>query len=270
MTIENKITPNECVKDLVAFRDDLRPPKSVFGRCAITGEWGKCVTLDLGDICFQSPDTERGVKYDPETKAVNFTVWNPAVFNNQLTVSEDGLRKLLAFSASQDNPIPGVTPELVYQWQVSYKNGSALAQFRMNDSGDEVEVNSKEIVFGDIAQISLVPRMAQSELSTYTFVQETGKFYSNGVEIDTMYEGPYFPESELVYCRKVAHTWGSSIGPNGLDRQITNAHTSVLQLLGWRVGGFQAFTDKFDTPGCVIAVDERGHWRPYDYTFEHR
>lgn len=262
------VTENEADK-LVSFRDDLRLPKVVFGRCAITGEWGKCVTLDLGDICFQAPDTERGVEYDPETGKVNFTIWRPAVFNNQLTVSELGLKRLLEYAESQENPIPGVTPDLVYQWQVSYKNGSALTQFRM-DEDSEVEVNSQDINFGEVSQFSIIPRFPGGSLPTFTFVKESGKFFCDGASIDTMYEGDYFLESELIYCRKVAHTWGSSVGPSGLDRQISNVHTTVLQIFGWRVGGFQAFSQKLDTPGCIIAVDERGNWRPYDYTFEHR
>lgn len=262
------VTESEADK-LVSFRDDLRPPKVVFGRCAITGEWGKCVTIDLGDICFQAPDTERGVEYDPKTGDVRFTIWKPAVFNNQLTISELGLKRLLEYAESQENPIPGITPELVYKWQVSYRDGSALTQFRM-ENDEEVEVNSQEIVFSEVAQFSLVPRYPGGSLPTFTFVKETGKFFCNGAEIDTMYDGPYFPESELVYCRKVAHTWGSGVGPNGLDRQITNVYTNVLQIFGWRVGGFTAFVEKHDTPGCIIAVDERGNWRPYDYTFEHR
>lgn len=268
---KNPLATQEEVENLVAFRDDLRPPKVVFGRCAITGEWsGKCATIDLGDICFQEPDTERGVSYDPETGKVDFSVWKPVVFNNQLIVSEMGLKRLLEFVESQENAIPGVTPELVYKWQVSYKNGSALSQFRATESGEEEEVNSAEIDFPEIAQISIVPRIPNSELPTITFVRETGKFYSSGNEIDTMYDGSYVDGAEIVYCRRVAHTWGSVVGPNGLDRQIANMHTTVLQIIGWRVGGLNAVVDKLDTPGCLIAVDERGHWRPFDYTYEHR
>ena len=236
------------------FRDDLRQPQVVFGRCAVTGEFGKCVALDLGDISIQTPDTERGVEIDTDGK-VTFQNWKPVVFENQITISDEGLKKLLAYTESQDNPIPSLSPELVYIWQVLYKNGSGLRQYRVNsETGNEEEVISSEINWDQVKEISVIPRYDTS-LPTYTFVPENGKFYKNGQEIDIMYEGIYNSESHIVYARKVTHSWGSQ-AIDSLSRNITNNNTSVLQLLGWKTdNGLKA----------VIGIDERGNWRPFEY-----
>jgi hypothetical protein len=249
------------IDKLVAFRDDLRQPKVVFGRCCLTGEWGKCVALDLGDISIQTPDTERGVEVDPESGEVKFKYWKPVVFENQATFSESGLKKLLDFMASQDNPIPGICPDLVYKWQAQFTDGSVMSQFVAAPDGTETEIRSTDIPFDRVAQFSVVPRYVNEEsLPTFTLVKETGKIFKAGEEIDLMYDGEYLPDSDVVYARKVTHTWGSQMR-SGLDREITNTHTTVLQLLGWKVGGL-----KGPGPGLIIAIDERGNWRPWEYT----
>lgn len=226
---------------LRAFRDDLREPKVSFGRCCITGEWGKVVAIDLGDISINTSDE------------------GPKVFNNQALFSKVGLEKLINYMDSQDNPIPTVTPELVYKWQVSYVDGSAISQFRINpETMEEEETCSKEINFSQVAQFSIVPR--KEGLPTYTFVKETGKIYKNGVELDLNYKAPYIADSEIVYARKVNIVFGSVVQQNSLDRNIQASHSSVLQLIGWKAGGLHG-----SGPGCIIAIDERGHWRPYQY-----
>jgi hypothetical protein len=246
-------------ENLTPFRDDLRQPKVVFGRCCLTGEWGKCIALDLGDVSIQMPEIERGVELDPETNEVKFNFWKPLVFQNQATFSERGLQLLSDYLASQDSPIPGVTPILFYAWQVMYNDGSALGQFvaDLENPGEEIEINSNEIDFDRVTQISLVPRHT-TELPTYTLDKATGKIFRAGEEIDLMYEGVYNPDSSIVYARKVTHTWGSQVF--NLDREITNTHTTVLQLMGWKVGGL-----KGPGPGLIIAVDDRGNWRPWEY-----
>jgi hypothetical protein len=255
----------ESTKSLQAFRDDLREPKVTFGRCCITGEWGKVSAIDLGDISIDMPDIENGVQYDAESKAVAFTKAKPVVFHNQALFSRGGLEKLMAYMDSQDNPIPAVTPELAYKWQVNYTDGSALSQFQVNPGTDEFEeVNSAEIDHARVGQLSIVanfPAVERSEgLPTFTFVKESGKFYKNGEEIDTMFDHDYRPDSEVIYARKVNATFGSSMQVGSLDRNIMSAHISVLQLMGWKVGGLHG-----EGPGCIIAVDDRGHWRPYEY-----
>jgi hypothetical protein len=260
--IQNATQVVDSADKLVEFRDDLRQPKIVFGRCALTGEWGKCVALDLGDICIQAPDTENGVTKDEETGEFTFEYWKPVTFENQITLSESGLKMILAYAESQDNPIPSISPELLYKWQVSYDDGSALTQYRFNpETSQEEEVNSKEIDFARIAQLTVLPRYpGDTTLPTFTLVKETGKFFKDGSEIDLMYDGAYLPEADIVYARKMTHTWGSQI--NGLDRGITTTHTTVLQLLGWKVGGL-----KGPGPGCIIAIDDRGNWRPWEYEY---
>jgi len=261
------VTPVEIPEDkkLQAFCDDLRQPKVTFGRCAITGEWGKVAAIDLGDISINVPNIEDGVLYDPDTKEVTFTKARPVIFQNQALISRTGLEKLIAYLDDQTNPIPSVTPELVYKWQVTYTDGSALSQFRTKvGTNDEEEVISSEIDFPRIAQLSVVPNfpaVPRAEgLPTYTFVRETGQVYRNGEVLDLMFDAVYPAEIDIIYARKVNITFGSGMAPNSLDRNIVAAHTSVLQLLGWKVGGLHG-----DGPGCIIAIDERGNWRPYEY-----
>jgi hypothetical protein len=246
------------------FRDDLREPKVLFGRCCITGEWGKVIGIDLGDISLEAPDTENGVLF--ENGKVTFTKANPIILNSQATFSRDGLEKLMAYLDSQDNPIPSITPELVYKWHVLYTNGAGISQFVSDQNTYEtVEIPSGDIDFSRLRQISVVPNfpaVARAQgLPTFSFVKEKGTFYQGGQELDVMFNGEYDPESSVVYARKVNITFGSQMEPNGLDRNITGAYTSVLQLLGWKVGGLTG-----PGPGCIIAIDERGHWRPYEYS----
>lgn len=248
------IEGNLAVDKLVEFRDDLRQPKVVFGRCSLTGEWGKCLALDLGDMSVQMPDTEHGVERHPDTGDIVFKNWKPLVFQNQATFSEAGLRKILDYLASQDNPVPEICPDLVYRWQAMYTDGTVLGQFQ-----DGKETNSTEIDFPRVSQFSVIPQHS-TELPTYTLVKETGKVYKAGAEVDLLYDGSYNPTAELVYARKVTHTWGSQM-QSGLDRDITNTHTTVLQLLGWKIGGL-----KGPGPGMIIAIDDRGNWRPWEYS----
>jgi hypothetical protein len=209
------------------------------------------------------PDIENGVEYDDGL--VTFTKAKPLVLHNQALFSRDGLLKLMSFMDSEENPIPAVTPELAYKWQVTYADGSALTQFIVNpDTFLEEEVNSSNIDHSRISQLSVIanyPSVERAEnLPTYTFVKESGKFFRAGIAIDTMYDSEYQPDSEVIYARKVNMTFGSGMITNSLDRSIQTVHTAVLQLMGWKVGGLHG-----QGPGCIIAVDERGHWRPYEY-----
>lgn len=251
----------EVTNTLQAFRDDLREPKVTFGRCCVTGEWGKVIAVDLGDISILTPDTENGVEYS-ESK-VTFTKSKPKLFSNQATFSRDGLEKLMAYMDSQENPIPAVTPELIYMWQVTYLDGTGLAQFATNPETFEVFENTSSLIdHSKIDQLSIVSRI-DPDKPTYTFVRLTGKFFRAGIEVDTMFKGEYTLDAEVIYARKVNMTFGSAMITNSLDRGIQTVHSSVLQLMGWKVGGLQG-----SGPGCIIAVDERGQWRPYEYIEE--
>jgi hypothetical protein len=248
---------------LIDFRTDLRTPESVFGRCAFTGQWTKCVTIDLGDISVEAPDTTKGVHLDA-AGVVTFDFWKPVIFNNQLTVSEDGLKAALKFLQDAENPIPGLSPVLVYGWYVMYTDGSAKKQFEYDpNTGQEVESHTGDLNLERIKEISLVPRHNEDELPTYTFVKETGKFFKSGVELDLGYDGKYIAESTVINARRVQATWGSTVNPSGLSRRIDMAHSNVLYMLGWKVGGMDGAKED---AACVIGIDGKGRWRPYEYT----
>jgi hypothetical protein len=250
---------------ITEFRDDLRSPQVVFGRCNLTGEMGKCIAIDLGDISIECPDCTRGVSLE-EDGTVRFSIWKPRVFQQQVTLSPEGLRKLLAWSEDKRAPIPVVTPYLAYAWQIMYKSGSRLTQFYMNpETGEEVETNTREIDWDSVAIVELVSHYpGEKVLPRYTYVVATGKFYKEDSEIDVAYDDPFITESRPFYARKVHHTFGSAMLKHSLNRSIQVQHSNILQLLGWRVGG----VTEGRTPCCIIAVDDNGSWRPWNYTNE--
>ena len=247
---------------LTEFRDDLRQPGIVFGRCNLTGEMGKCVSIDLGDISIECPDASRGVTVDDDG-SVHFSIWKPRVFQQQLTLSPEGLRKLLAWSENQEAPIPTVTPHLVYAWQIMFKDGSRLTQFYTNpETGEEEENNTRIVDWSNVAIIELVSHYPEETiLPRYTFVTDTGKIYKEDQEIDLAYYDPFLPGAKPYYARKTTHTFGSIMLRRSLNRTIQVQKTSVLQLLGWRLAG----VDEGISPCCLIAIDEFGSWRPWQY-----
>ncbi len=263
-------------RPLVPWRDDLRPPSAEFGRCVITGEFGSCVAIDLGDLSVNSPDCSRGVTLDnpqfdtngnyiENSGEVRFSVWRPHVIQQQLLISEDGLNRLLDFSRNNESVIPGITPNLEYIWSVLNIDGSGRKQFEIDpETDEEVEVNTKELGdYSQVAQITLEHHYNQA-LPTYTFVASTGKIFKNGEELDLAFDAP-IPEGALpFYSRRVMHVWGSAMQYNSLSRSFTLGQTTVLQLIGWRVGG----VGSGDAPCCIIAIDEQGGWRPWQYITE--
>lgn len=264
MSNQNFLSIDQDPRPAAAFRDDLREPTVAFGRCSITGDWGKVVNIDTGDIAIEAPVTDSGVKYDPVTGEVEFTEWRPVVFAGQVSFSEAGLERLLAWAKDQSSPIPSITPNLVYKWQVLYKDGGALCQFEHDLDGGEVEINSRNIEWArGVQQISVVPRHTnEGSLPNYTYVPESGKFFCNGVELDVDYDGAMPENAQVVYCRKVTHTFASAMGED-LSRQLTTAHTTVLQILGWHVDGVPGVEATNQNPCCLISIDPNGNWRPW-------
>lgn len=250
----------------VKFRDDLRQPAMQWGRCCVTGEWGPVIGIDLGDISIEAPLVDQGVIYDPVTKEVIFTKWRPARFEQQANFSLRGLEMLMNYMQNSSAPVPMITPELVYMWKVMYEDGTAQAQFQFDPIDCvEREQHSGSIDFSRISQLSVTPRhVDESVLPTYTFDQASGKFYRAGVEIDVEYDGVYPAGMEPYYARKVTHTWGSVIG-NKLAREIQDAATTVLQLIGWRTPGEDPVKVESEGKCCVISIDDRGNWRAWKY-----
>jgi hypothetical protein len=251
---------------LVAFRDDLRQPSVEFGRCIITGNYGKVVTLDLGDIAIDTPNPE-SARLNEEGKVV-FDSWRPVIFGNMATISPDGLQLLLNYLNSQDNPIPSITPLLRYMWRILYKGGGAISQFEIDPhTGVEIEHTTSDIDFSSISEISLTPHYPDDNeiLPVFIFSSESGKIYYQGKPLDTEYKGASFDplKHQIIYARKVTHTFGSFKNPTGV-RGVSSVNSNVLQLLGWMEGGIIGMNDP-SCEGCVIAIDERGSWRPWVY-----
>lgn len=242
------------------FRADRRPPEVVFGRCAITGEIGKVVAVDLGDIAVDTPNTEDGVEYDKVTKKVIFTRWEPVVFNQQLTISKDGLEKMLGLMDEAPNPIPAYTPNLVYGWEFLMYDGSAVGQFYVKD-GEEVERTIANIDMKDISEIRMIPRAP--DLPKYTYNVHTQTLYKNNrVEpLKEFYTYDRPEDAETVVFRFNNITFASTIG-NNLSRKVELVAGATLFCFGWCVGGLGSVNDKTSAK-AIIAIDAYGQWRPY-------
>lgn len=255
-----EVEPREDIQP--GIRPDLRLPSVSFGRCVITGEWGKVVNLDPGDMVIKCPvlDNDK-IDYDPVTGQVNFREYEDKYIQTNISVSEEGLRQLLAFAESEENPIPTLSHNSTYMWSVMYTDSGGLRQFGYDDNQQEIEFQYSDIDLARVAQFSVVPRLDPT-LPSFTFVKDSGKFYKNGVEVDTEYDGEYDPTANLFYARKVTHTTASALSVDGLTREIKSVHTSVLQLIGWHQGPRDTVENQTSTErGFVLAIDERGSSR---------
>lgn len=236
-------------------RTDLRPPAVQFGRCLITGEWGAVVALDLGDLTVNSPITTEGVEFDQNGQPV-FTKWQPHIFETSATFSKQGLEMLLKSLADQDVPVPPIKPPSAYMWQLLMASGAVIPQFSLIPGTEEFEErHTGGINWADVKQISLVP-FEKADLPTFTYNVETDQFYRAGALIDVDY-GQERPANALPYAKRhVSITTASAMGA-GLARNVGAANITVNQWIGWET------PDK--TRACIIAVDERGGWRPLSY-----
>ena len=255
-------SPDGTKRVLNEFRDDLRPPKMVFGRCNVTGNWGGCVALDLGDISILAPDAVNGVTMSEEGEVL-FSQWHPTVFQQQILLSTDGLRKVLSWAEGQDVPIPTIKPFLAYAWQLMYKDGSTLTQFWTDpDTNEERENLTKDIDWSQVNTFQIVSHYPEEKiLPVYTFIPDTGKIYKGDEELDLAYDAAYPDNARPFYGRYNHHSTGSVMIRHSLDRTIQLQKSIVLQLLGWRTNSLG------DGPSlcCLIAVDETGDWRPWEY-----
>jgi len=244
-----------------AFRPGLQTPPIAFGRCCVTGEYGKVVNVDLGDICIEGPDVDNGVEYDPDTKKVTFTQFKPNIIKALLSISEAGLRLLLAHSEGHGNPVPAITPPSVYAWRVLNADGSVQSQFQHNEAMELVEQHSGVINWENVRQLSVVPKdPADVDLPTYTLDLPTCRFYKAGVELDVDYGHETGGDGTRgFYARKNTITFGSVVEEN-MSRSVKPIHITVLQLLGW--------VNEPSGKKCVIGIDERGNWRPFEYNPE--
>jgi hypothetical protein len=197
---------------------------------------------------------------------VQFSQWHPTVFQQQLLVSTEGLKKLLSWADGQDVPIPTITPFLAYAWQLMYKDGSTLTQFWTDpETNEERENLTRDIDWSRVNTFQIVSHYPEEKiLPVYTFVPATGKIYKGDDELDLAYDGIYPDNARPFYGRHNHHSMGSVMIKRSLDRAIQLQKSSILQLLGWIT------TDLGAGPGlcCLICVDETGEWRAWEYVKE--
>jgi hypothetical protein len=258
--------------------DDLAPmirqPKIEFGRCAITGQFGKCVAVDLGSITVDEPNPKAGYHLN-DAGEIEPNAFRPAIFASQVVLSEVGLLRLAAYVAGGESPIPGITPDEVYQWEVQRKDGSAQRQFYHEEAEEKrVTWDLNTINWDEFLSLTVRPHnMPEGALPFYSYSLVTHDFMRNGVVIDDLdyYHDEDLPvpdddEMKVVYFKKVHHTYGTAVHLGSMQRNFTGQHSTVLQVFGWAVGGIEAVIDpEAKTPCCLIGVDERGEWRPYLY-----
>jgi hypothetical protein len=263
--IEHTLEIEQREGQTVAFRSDLRKPVVAFGRCAVTGEWGETIGVDMGSISIDVPNTEKGVKIHDDGR-VEFTIWEPRVVEQQLSLSRKGLCMLFEYMRDQESPIPSITPELVYQWCVMDPEGGVTTQFVFDAEGKEHEQASDDQAIMGCRELRLLPHgVDNSVLPQYAYSPEINTFYKNGIPIDTMFDAERPLEASTVFCRQNTITMGSTIKPGSLSRALQLGHVTVLQCIGWCVGGITALNDP-TAKKCMICVDERGNWRPWKYT----
>ena len=227
------------------FRPDRRKPMVTFGHCAITGEWGTVVSIDLGDLKIKAPEIPNEEPQD-------------IVYHSQLTVSAEGLRTLLQYVENSDNPIPEIVPDLAYQWSILYADGSGLNQYYYDDTmGQYLTYAFPLDRQSEIKQLSLIPRIGG--LPVFTYNAESSSFYVDGKEVSTEYV-PMIPvDTRLPIVATINTINVSSHGFGGLSRTFNAMHTATF-LLGFIGGGWGDNTK----PRNIIAVDSKGFWRPYD------
>jgi len=248
---DNGAIPNQ-------FQDNLRPPEVQWGRCCITGEWGQVIAIDPGDIIINAPNVHEGVEHDGETGKITFTKWDAKIFEANVLFSKAGLELLLQHLNDTSVAPPGVTPELIYNWQVMYDGGEVVPQCEFDEFGNITQERTKaDIDLNKVKQLTLVS-YKRPNLPIYSFNAVTGEFFKNGVLISTDYAQKMPENATPYYARKVVINGSSAIGP-GLSRVVSFANTSVLQLFGWIAPAGQC---------CIIGVDEYGAWRPYKYEGE--
>ena len=232
-----------------AYRSGLEEPTVPFARCAITGEWAKVVAFRLEDAYFDVPDTDDGVIINDDGKP-EFTKMKRYTIESKVTISADGLALLLNTLDSAPHPMKAVAPQLVYEWRVNYNDGTFLSQF----------MNGEEYHGGDIewdkATSMWLTHRHNKALPSYAFNIETGELTKNGEILEIEEGAPFAPgETEIVLCRQNTLVLESSVKDDSLDRDIECHHAITLYLLGWRQGN--------DGPGYIIAIDDRGEWRPF-------
>lgn len=225
-----------------------------FGRCLVTGEFGPVVRVKLGEFGYSVPSTEKGVEYDKETGEVNFTVHEPKQFEVEGMFSAEALESMLVALKEGKNPIPEVSPKSPYMWRMLLTDGRTLSQF---DSEGENSFKEVEENWGNVAQVNLVPFPGE-DLPNYTLDVKSGTFFRNGQPIpyeELGYEKEFEGADRGEYFRKVTIVFGSPVDAQTGHREIETSYTSVLQVFGWIKG------DK----KMLIAVDDRGEWREWDY-----
>lgn len=249
----------------------LRQPKIEFGRCAITGQFGKCVAVDLGNITVDEPNPDAGYYIDDKGKVMP-NAFRPAIFASQVTLSVEGLSRLAVYLGIAESPIPGITPAEIYQWEIQFKNGTTIRQFY--HEGTEEKRNTEDlncdIDWGQALSLTIRPHnQPEGSLPFYSYSVHSGDFFRNGVAItDLDYEVTDNDPTTftIVYFKKVHHTFGTGVLPGSMERQFTGCHSTMLQVFGWADGGLAAVLDPDCTKSCcLIGIDERGEWRPYLY-----
>jgi len=213
----------------------------------------------MGELSIDSPVVDDGVLYDEETKQVTFTRWRPQVFETQALFSLAGLDILRGMLEDSPSPVPSFKPHLIYAWRFLMASGEMLSQFWSSpETTEELTRSTKGIDMSDVIQVQVCPHYTSEDfLPSYTYNHQDGSFYKAGVQIDLDYEGgPRPPDAQPYYARKVSQTMGSTLMHNSMERGVSLLSSSVLQLVGWVVD---------ENSRCIISIDERGQWRPYDY-----
>ena len=166
---------------------------------------------------------------------------------------------------NQESPVPKITPASVYKWEAFHQDHSLKCQFEFDqETQTEIENRSDTIQFDSLIEMRVVPK-DNPNLATFMYAPNQDTFFRAGSPIDVYFSGIKPDTAVPIYCRDVTITMGSVVNSETMNREVQVAHTTVLQCIGWCEGGIEHISNP-EAKKRIIAIDERGNWRPWRYT----
>lgn len=212
--------------------------------CVVTGEFGKVIVTNLGEVKFELDNGETGAV---EVKG---------------QFSEAGLEMMLRALRAAPLPIPPafevipqeVTKNLTYQWEAHYQNGQPLRQF--DEAGEH---HLGEVDLGKVLEFVVRPRDLASSLPWFKLDRFVGlcRLESSLSSHTWQRLGLPLPEVpfHLQYQRRVTKVLlaGPQVGV------VDGYPTHVRHELGWKVDTLHG--DETETTFMIGIEDDDGSWQ---------
>ena len=210
--------------------------------CVVTGEFGKVIVTNLGEVKFELDSGEVG----------------EVQVSGQF--SEAGLELMLAALRAAPLPIPAqfeVTPQevsanLTYQWDAHYRSGERASQF-----GAAGEHHLGEVDLGEVIEFVVRPKEMGSNLPWFKLDRFIGLCRRETKDHAWQRLGLPLPEVpfHLQYQRRVTKVIfaGPQVGV------VDGYPTQVRHELGWQVDTLHG--DEIPTTFMIAIEDDDGSWQ---------